>query len=227
MKAHDGNVGGVVICEGVVENFDFVIGHNNKAVSRIKARYQRSFFGEVVMIVFCEGVVKYTTSVTFFLWQIGECEDKHATGIVLSGVVINIGTDGVFDFDAGDVVFGKVVAHDDVFALAHVNTGVGCANGGTVFDEDVGALNGVEAIGTVFGAGFACPFDAYVFKEDSVDILDFDGIALGVFDGDVFDGETALGDEEAFAAGSGFLVFEAEDGFVSTFSSEGDVFDIE
>ena len=79
----------------------------------------------------------------------------------------------------------------------------------------------IEAVGAVGFLRSAGPTGAHLAKGDAVAAVDLDGVALGVFDRQVFDREVLLaGDQNAFAAGALPLLVEGQDRLVGALRRE-------
>ncbi len=136
-------------------------------------------------------------------------------------ILINVGARRVFNFDTGDIVLSPVAADDDITGLADIQAGIGGADGRGVLDQNVGALHRIDAVGTILVTRTGGPFGAHAAYGDVFRAVDFQSVAFGVFNGQVFDGEVIGGDLEACRAG--FLVFEGQNGLVHAFAAERDV----
>ena len=128
---------GRVTVEPVVEDVDVAVGHDHDAHALRNDGDHVALRREVGRVVVHHLVVEDADVVAALYRQIGEIENQDTPGVVGRDVVVNVGAEGVLDLDAGDVVLGAAVAHDDVLALADIDAGIRCAAYGDAFDQHV------------------------------------------------------------------------------------------
>ena len=101
--------------------------------------------------------------------ELGQDDDKNPNGIVVGMVVIHFATDRVFQFDANHIAINHAVAHDDVFALPRIDPGIIHSRHFHPFNQHVGALHRVHAIGAnVFGVDVVEVNAGYSFDQHAV-----------------------------------------------------------
>src|SRR5262249_28477660 len=110
----DDDVGAAVVADVVVEDDHLPIGHDQHAGAGRDTADDSAGRGEVRGVVGLYGVVEDADGVAALLLQVGQVEHQDAAGIVLGGVVEDVGVVAVLDLDAGDVQLGGVVADNDV-----------------------------------------------------------------------------------------------------------------
>ena len=183
------------------------------------------FLGGEVFVVVGRRVVVHAAMAILF-GQIGHGEDEDAAGVVGGDVVVDVGGSNSRFRCAGNVLFNRTAADDDVLGLADVDAGIR-GDGLAVLDDHVVLGDRVNPIAAVGLLGTASPLGADVSKDDAPRPLNLDRVALGVLD-EVLKGDVFLaGDEEPFATGSLSLVLEAEERLVRALSADNDVADIE
>src|SRR5690606_15390007 len=139
-------VGGLVAGDDVVEHVNPVSGQDHHAGAGGHLADDIAFGRKVLGVVVDDLVVEDPGMVTG-LGQVGHVEHQDAAGIVGGDVVIHIGVDGIFGFDARHVVFGAAAANDDIAGLTDINAGIRCADGHAVFNQHVVAVDGIETVG--------------------------------------------------------------------------------
>ncbi len=159
------------------------------------------------------------------LRQVRKIEDEDAAGIAARGVAIDVGEHGIFDLDAGDIVFGEAVPDHDLLRLADIDAGIRRAAHGDAIDEDVGGTDRIDAVGAVLRVGAVRPFDAEIDEADAVDALRLDTVALGVFDRKAGQEHAVRRHQQPLARA--LLALEAEHGPARTGALHGHAVDVE
>ncbi len=96
--------------------------------------------------------------------------------------------------------------------MAHVNARVRGTERRRILDQDIFALDRINAVGAIRGFGTAGPLNSYIAYGDVFAVIDFQAVALAVFDGNVFDGEIARIHQHAF--GTRNFILEGQDAFI-------------
>ncbi len=99
------------------------------------------------MIVVVDVVVIHPRVIPHARRVVGQQEHQNPARVVVDIVAIDIGIGAIFNFDARHVVENLVVPHHNRPAtLPDINRSIGNARNDVVFDEDVGAFNGIDSV---------------------------------------------------------------------------------
>jgi hypothetical protein len=192
-----------VIGDVVVVDLDAVAGEDRDAGA---GRHQADDVAggrEVGRVVVDDLVVVDARARAVVDLQAGQREHQEAAGVGGGEVAVDVGSRGVLDLDAGDVLARDVVAHDDVVGLADVDAGVRRAAHRGVLDEDVRALHRVHAVGAVGRVGAVGPLDADAARGHAGRALPLERVARRVLEAEVLDHRGVAGDEQALGARRG------------------------
>ena len=198
--ADEEHVGCLVVVDRVVEHLDVVHRQHHHARPLRHVRHDAPRVGEVAVVVVHDLVVEHADVLSCLDLQAREVEHEHTAGVVGGDVVMDVGVDRVFDFDARHVSLSPALPHHDPPRLPHVDAGVGGAERRALLDQDVRALHGVEAVAAVVGGGRAGPLHPDVTQRDVRRTKNLDGVASGVFDCQRFQREAVTGGLNALAA---------------------------
>jgi hypothetical protein len=159
------------------------------------------------------------------IFRFRQVEHQDAAGILGGDVVVNVSVHRVLDLDAGDVVFGAAVAHDDVLRLADIDARVGRTRNGHAVDQHVLGFDRIDPIGPVGRKWTPSPDHLQVLVGDIVGTLGFDAVTLGVLHRETGQRDAVRSHQQALARALLFL--EGDDGLVDARAAEGYIVDIE
>src|SRR5699024_4207793 len=100
--------------------------------------------------------------------QVVQAVNDHATGILGCRVAVDIRVFRTLDFDSDHAFLRGIVAHDNVFGLAHVDAGVGGTDADTVLKQYVVGKDRIETVRPVVDVGRLLPFHTYFLEGDLI-----------------------------------------------------------
>ena len=178
----------MIAADTVVENLHLIVRIHHDAGSRRDTGNGSARGCEICSIVVVDVVIKNSRAISP-LRNAGHIKDENAARVRHGGVVIHIGTHGVFYLNASHIKLCPVAANDDLFRLPNVNARVRGGDGHIVFDQHVGGLDRIDPVGAVFHIRAIGPFGAYPANYDVAALVDLQRVTHGIFNGEVFDGE--------------------------------------
>ena len=190
-EAEDGHTCAFVAAHGVVVDFALVCAEEENAHTGGEEADGGSCTAEVLQVIVIGDVVVDEGVARNFGGELGQDDDENACRVAVGMVVVDFAAEGVLQFDANHIAVGDAVAHDDCFALTRVNARVVRACHFDAFDEDVGALDGINAVG-------ACLFGEDVVVVDVGHAFDEDAVIGVVADVEIADGEVVARGDDGF-----------------------------
>ena len=142
------------------------------------------------------------------LRQIRHVEHQDPSRVLAGRVAVDVGVERIFDFDAGHVALGAVIAHHDVSRLTHIDACIRCANCNAFLEQQVFRLHRVNAVRSVLLVRAVGPFGAHAANDDVTAFVDLEAVPGRILYGDILDREIAGIDEQSF--GALHLIFKRE-----------------
>ena len=165
---------GVIVRYLVVVHFHVTGGQHQDAGSRWHRANHASAY--VIGVVVVGLVVKNTNIAAVGLIQPWQVEHQDAARVCERDVVVHIRHGGVFNLNAGHVLFGGIVPNHNVFGLPHVDARIRRPEGVVVLQQHVLAFQRVQSVGAVGRLQLAFPDRGGIGHMDTVDVGGLDAV---------------------------------------------------